>query len=127
MTDTFDPGERLVVVRAELFGPSEHTVVRLGVDTGATVTLVGVTPLELIGHEPSSSSSQTWITTGSGEEVVPRVSVDRIKVLGHERSNFPVLAHTLPLSTQVDGLLGLDYMRAHVLHIDFHRSAISLT
>lgn len=126
MTDTFDPGERLVVVRAELFGPSGHTVVRLAVDTGATVTLVGVTPLESIGHEPSSSSSQTWITTGSGEEVVPRVSVDRIKVL-HERSNFPVLAHTLPLSTQVDGLLGLDYMRAHVLQIDFHRSAISLT
>lgn len=100
---------------------------RLAVDTGATVTLVGVTPLELIGHEPSFSASQTWITTGSGEELGPRVSVDCIKVLGHERSNFPVLAHTLPLSTKVDGLLGLDYMRAHVLRIDFRQSAISLT
>ena len=47
--------------------------------------------------------------------------------MGHERSNFPVLAHTLPPSTSVDGLLGLDYMQAHVLRIDFRRSIISLT
>ena len=91
------------------------------------MTLLNVAPLELIGHEPSSSSSRIWITTGSREENVPRVSVDRIKAMGHERTNFPVLAHTLPSSTSVDGLLGLDYMQAHVLCIDFRRSAISLT
>lgn len=127
MTHTFDPGEGLVVVRAELFGPSGTTVVRLAVDTGATATLLNVAPLELVGHGPSTSSSRIWITTGSREEHVPRVNVECIRAMGHERSNFPVLAHTLPASTSVDGLLGLDYMRAHVLHIDFRRSEISLT
>ena len=67
------------------------------------------------------------MTTGSGEEHVPRVGVNRIEAMGHERSNFPVLAHTLPPSTSVDDLPGLDYVQAHVLRIDFRRSTISLT
>ena len=127
MTHPFDPGRGLIVVQSELFGPSGSIVLRLAVDTGATTTLLNVAPLEIVGYDPSSSSNRTRITTGSREENVPRVSVDCIKAMGHERSNFPVLAHTLPLSTSVDGLLGLDYMQAHVLRIDFRRSTISLT
>lgn len=104
-----------------------EAVVRLAVVTGATMTLLNVGPLRLVGHAPSSSSNRIRIATGSGQEHVPRVSVDCIKAMGHERSNFPVLAHTLPPSTGVDGLLGLDYMQAHVLCIDFRRSTVSLT
>ena len=102
-------------------------MLRLAVDTGATGTPLNVAPLEIVGYDPSSSSNRIRITTGSGEDRVPRVSVDRIKAMGHERSNFPVLAHTLPPGTSADGLLGLDYMQAHALRIDFRRSTISLT
>ena len=127
MTSRFEPDKDLVVVRSELYGPAGNTIVRLAVDTGATMTLLNVTPLKLVGHDPSSSSARIEVTTGSGVEHVPCVSVNSIKAMGHERTNFPVLAHTLPLSAGVDGVIGLDYMQARILRIDFRRSLISLT
>lgn len=127
MTDPFDPRRGLVVVQSELFGPSGSVVVRLAVDTGATMTTLNVASLRFVGYDPFSSSSRMAIATASGREHVPRVSVARIRAIGHERGDFPVLAHTLPPSTGIEGLLGLDYMQAHVLRIDFRLSTVSLT
>ena len=39
---------------------------------------------------------------------------------GQKRAEFSVLGHTLTPSTEVDGLLGLDYFRGLSLTIDFH-------
>jgi hypothetical protein len=46
--------------------------------------------------------------------------------MGQERNHFPVLAHTLPPSASVDGLLGLDFLREQVIQIDFRQGIISL-
>jgi hypothetical protein len=46
--------------------------------------------------------------------------------MGQERTDFPVLAHTLPPSASVDGLLGLDFLRRQIVTIDFRRGIISL-
>lgn len=51
------------------------------------------------------------MTTGSGVEFAPRVTLDRVMALGYQRSGFPVLGHTLPPSAGVDGLRGLDFFR----------------
>ena len=47
-------------------------------------------------------------------------------MLSQERNGFPVLAHTLPPSAHIDGLLGLDYMRGQMLTIDFRQATVSL-
>jgi hypothetical protein len=66
------------------------------------------------------------VTTGSGVEFAPRIAVARIVSLGQQRSQFPVLAHTLPPSASVDGLLGLDFFRGLVVNIDFRQGSVSL-
>jgi hypothetical protein len=53
--------------------------------------------------------------------------VARISSLGQDRTAFPVLAHTLPPSAAVDGVLGLDFLRGHALNIDFRTGQITLT
>ena len=50
-----------------------------------------------------------------------------IRALGQERTNFPLLGHTLPPSASIDGLLGLDFLRGQVLNIDFRQGTISLS
>jgi hypothetical protein len=40
--------------------------------------------------------------------------------------SFPIIAHTLPPSATVDGLLGLDFFRGQQLNIDFRRGEITL-
>jgi predicted aspartyl protease len=122
----FNPEQGLIVVQAEVFGPSGSIVLRLALDTGATGTMMNVAPLAAVGYDPSLAPDRVQVTTGSGVEFAPRISVARISALGQERGDFPVLAHTLPPSTSVDGLLGLDFLRGQALSIDFRRGTISL-
>ena len=126
MSFAFDPHQGLIIVRAELSGPSGNAVLRLALDTGATDTLVNVGMLVSIGCDPALAPDRRQITTGSGIEFVSHVTLSKIVALGHTRTEFPVLAHTLPPSTGVDGVLGLDFFRGHTLTLDFRIGQITL-
>ena len=52
MNFAFDPDRGLIVVRAELWGPSGSGVLQLALDTGATSTLINVGMLVAIGYDP---------------------------------------------------------------------------
>ena len=126
MRQTFDRSLGLVVVPEEVFGPSGSVVLRLAVDTGASQTMIKVGLLVAVGYDPSLVPERVQVTTGSGVEYAPRVVVSRMKALGSERERLPVLAHTLPTSAHIDGLLGLDYMGDQTLVIDFRESTVAL-
>lgn len=82
--------------------------------------------LVLIGYDPGAVERRVQITTGSGVEYVPRIPVRRIESLHTLREDFPLLCHTLPPTSMVDGLLGLDFLRNTNLQIDFKKGAIQL-
>jgi predicted aspartyl protease len=126
MTFRFDPGSGLIVVRAELKGPDRTAVLRLALDTGATATLINVGMLVALGYDPASAPDRTQVTTGSGVEYAPRITLRRIRALGLVRQRMTVLAHTLPPSAGVDGLLGVDFLRGEKLSIDFKKGRITV-
>jgi predicted aspartyl protease len=126
MSFPFEPQQGLIIVRAELWGPSGSAVLRLALDTGATGTVVNVGMLVAVGYDPALVPDRIQVTTGCGIEFVPRVILDKIVALGHERTGFPVLSHTLPPSAGVDGLLGLDFFRGQSLTIDFRDGQVRL-
>lgn len=126
MTHPFDPTRGIIVVQAELFGPVGSTILSLALDTGATATMINVAPLATIGYDLSASADLVQVTTGSSVEYVRCIRVDRIKALGHMREGLPVLAHTLPTSATIDGLLGIDFMQGRKLIVDFDLAAVSL-
>ena len=66
MSYTFDAQRGLVIVQAELFGPTGSIVLRLALDTGATGTMINVLPLTAIGYDPSLAPDRAQVTTGSG-------------------------------------------------------------
>ncbi len=123
----FNAKRGLIIIRAELFGPTGSIVLRLALDTGATGTMVNVGLLTAIGYDPSLAPDRVEVTTGSGVVYAPCLEVSRIKALGQERTNFSVLAHTLPPSAGVDGLLGLDFLREQELNIDFRYGRLTLS
>jgi predicted aspartyl protease len=127
MSLRFDPRQGLSVVPTELTGPSGSAVLRLALDTGATTTLVNAGLLVAIGCDPAHSTETVEVTTGSGLEYAPRVKLLRILALGESRTSFPVLAHTLPPSAGVDGLLGLDFLRGKTLTVDLREGELTLT
>lgn len=82
MSFVFNPHHGLIVVGAELYGPS-----------------------------------------GS---IVPRLGVERLSSLGRHRADLAILAHTLPPSAGIDGLLGLDFLRGQQLSINFREGTVTL-
>lgn len=127
MSFSFDPRQGLIVVRAELWGPAGSAVLQLALDTGATGTLVNVGMLVAVGYDPALTTDRFQVTTGSGVEFVPRIRLEKVATLGQERTEFPVLGHTLPPSAGVDGLLGLDFFRDQTLTLDFRVGEITLS
>jgi predicted aspartyl protease len=126
MSTAFNAQQGLIILRALLWGPTGQRSVQLALDTGATSTLVNTAILVTLGYDPAVSPDRVQMTTGSGVEYVPRLATDRIRVLGQERVNFALVAHTLPPSASVDGLLGLDFLRGQELMIDFRNGQLTL-
>jgi predicted aspartyl protease len=122
----FDPQRGLIVIPTRIWGPDGDIVARLALDTGATSTLLNWDLVVLVGYDPAAVASRVQVTTGSGVEFVPQVSLDKIEALGNERTDFGVLCHTLPPSATVDGVLGLDFMRGRRLVVDLRRGWMSL-
>jgi hypothetical protein len=127
MTFSFDPNQGLIIIQAELEGPSGTAILRLALDTGATGTLINIGMLVSIGYDPSLAPDRVQVTTGSGVEFVPRIRLNKITALGQDQTDFAVLCHTLPPSATVDGLLGLDFFRGQKLAIDFNKAEITLS
>lgn len=121
MSHAFDPHQGLIIVDTEVVGHSGTVILRLALDTGATTTLINIGLLLSIGYDPAASPDRVQITTGNGVEFVPRLNIKSLTALGKHLTNFPVLCHTLPPSSGVDGLLGLDFFRGSELDIDFTR------
>ena len=126
MSVSFEAQSGLVIVPVQVTGPSGLAVLRLALDTGATRTLINTSLLVALGYDPAASPDRTEVTTGSGVEFAALVETMKIVALGRERKHFPVLAHTLPPSAGVDGVLELDYLRGCVLTVDFRRGRVNL-
>lgn len=109
-----------------MVGPLGSSVLRLALDTGATWTVINVAMLVSIGYDPALAPDRLQVTTGSGVEYAPRIVLKKILSLGQERTDFPILGHTLSPSAGVDGLLGLDFFRERKLAVDFRKGRIKI-
>jgi predicted aspartyl protease len=127
MSESFDPAAGLIIVAARLWGPGGDAHLRLALDTGATRTVVRTNSLVSMGYDPVETTKRIRVTTGSGVEYVPLVPINRIDALCRQLRDFVAIAHTLPPSAGVDGVLGLDFLRRSRLTIDFRSGRVNLT
>ena len=123
----FEASKGLIIVPTRLYGINSDTIVRLALDTGATSSMINWDIAVLLGYDPASLNERVQITTGSGVEFAPKISLNKIEVMGKSIHNFHILCHTLPSSAMVDGLLGLDFFRGECLILDFRAGIINLS
>ena len=122
----FNPQHGLIIIVVRLFGPAGEYGARLALDTGASSTVISKEILVTIGYNPDALPKTVNFTTGSQVESASRVTVDKLQALGQERPHFSVIAHTLPPTASLDGPLGLDFFRNHILTLDFQNGQITL-
>ena len=126
MTTSFDPRRGLVTVEAEVAGPRGTTTVRLLLDTGAAVTMLHPDALAQIGYDLSTPRSWMRVATMDGVELLPLYIVNQVSAIGQSRPNLGVLGHALPIEANLNGLLGLNFLRGRRLTIDFRAGQVQL-
>ncbi|MEX0701342.1 MAG: retropepsin-like aspartic protease [Planctomycetales bacterium] len=126
MSFHFDPAHKHIRVEVEVEGIASSVVLGFALDTGSSRTTIPEGILLFLGYDPAVATRQVRVTTPSGVELRPLVTIRRISALGHERVDLPVVCRTLPSSADIEGLLGLDFFRGHELTLDFRQGEIRL-
>ena len=115
----FDPRASRIVIIAEIAGRIRTTRARLLLDTGASFSVLSEPILAELGYEPAVEGALTTLTTGSRQEQAWQLFIKELTGLGVSRKDFPVVCYNLPPEARLDGALGLDFLRGHVLTLDF--------
>lgn len=126
MNIPFDAEEGLIVVRAALTGPAGVRLIRLVLDTGASDTAINAGILIDLGYDIAAAAEHVPVATASGMETAAVVPIQKIIALGQQRTDLAVLTYPFPAELDIDGLLGLDFLREYVLRIDFRAGDIEL-
>ncbi len=66
------------------------------------------------------------IVTGSGFIIAPVVKLNWFSTFGIRMENFEVVAHTIPFSGPIDGLLGMDFLRKNKARVDIGDGIVEL-
>jgi clan AA aspartic protease (TIGR02281 family) len=121
----FDPKSPVIVLYARLSN-SQTRRITLALDTGATYTMIPWDIAEALGYEPALSKKKAVITTASGVEKAPLITIDSISVLGKEARDVECIVHDLPEVSRVDGLLGLSFLRRFKVCLDFKEGIMEI-
>lgn len=126
MKTSFDKESNIIVVYAELKGKKNTIVVKMALDTGTSFTIIPWDIAEKLGFDPKNSPDKVLLTTGSGQEDVPRVTIPLVTALGKKAKNLEVVVMDLPKASHVDSLLGLNFLCNRKLVINFKKGIIDL-
>ena len=108
---TFDPRENCILVDASVWGPRSHTDLRLLLDTGASQTIVRPEILDDLGYSPRDGDRVAAVSSPVGREYGYTIRLKRFKCLGLSFEDLSVLALDLPEQTDIDGLLGWNFLQ----------------
>ncbi len=110
---TFDPADDLIIVHARLWGADgQERELRLVVDTGAGPTIIAPELLDELGYSARQHGEQVASTRSiAGREQGYILRVKQLECLGMVEQDFRVYAQDLPSGWDIDGLLGLSFLR----------------
>ncbi|KPK96993.1 MAG: hypothetical protein AMJ95_11400 [Omnitrophica WOR_2 bacterium SM23_72] len=122
----FSYPQGLILCRAKICGKGKPVLLKMAIDTGSTKTIIPPEAALSIGINPAHSKRTTEITTGSGTVMCPVVTIPKFSCLGITCKKLDVVCHNLPPESPVEGLLGLDFFKGHLVIIDFHKGTLEV-
>lgn len=124
----FDPRANAIVVPAMVTGLGDILPkgLHLVFDSGASLTTLPWEFLISLGYDPEASRRRRRVVTGSSVEYAPIVEVRALSAFNETVEDLEVLCHDLPEAAQVDGLLGMNFLRHFDVHILFSKGILEL-
>ena len=118
--------EDVIIVNATIEGKFKF---RLALDTAATHTTIDSNVLYFSGYELKNSNGEKEVETSNGIIVVETFNISQIECLAIIKLEFEVqvydfLAHGI--TTDYDGVIGLNFLKEHKFCINIIRGEISI-
>lgn len=88
--------------------------------------MVSIEAALAIGIDPTKSKRHLEITTASGVVFVPVMQLPALECFGRQIKNVEVVCHNLPPESPVEGLLGLNFLKAAKVVLDFAQDTIEV-
>ena len=115
-----------MLCKAIVAGPQGPHDATLLLDTGSNYTVVTYEILEKVGCSAAMSRAHIRITTANGVIVAPRVRTQALTIFDRKIADAEVVAHDLPFSGPIDGLLGMDVLVVLRARIDIGAAQVEL-
>ena len=125
-TIPFKISDPVIVVNVLVRGPKNGKLIKMVVDTGASITSIPSDIALAIGVDPSKSTKKIEIITASGTEYVPIIIVPSVQFLGFSLKNVEIACLNLPPQSTVSGLLGLNILKKFDLSFKFREGIIQI-
>ena len=116
----------LLVVQCILWRGSRYIILRMAVDSGASLVMIKPDILVGLGYDLTAAPPMTIYGIHAQALTAPQVTLERFGVIGAEEANVDCLALSLPPQVGLDGLVGLSYLQRFSL-VTFNFSDNSLT
>ncbi len=120
----FDITREIILCKVKLTNNKQSIISKLAVDTGASFTMISVETALSIDIDPSNAARHIEITTASGVIFAPVIKIPSFECFGIKIKNLEVICHNLPPESCVEGLLGLNFLKAAKVIIDFSKNTI---
>jgi clan AA aspartic protease (TIGR02281 family) len=119
----FEKRGQVVVVEVML---NKTLPVKLVVDTGATFTMISAATAKELSIDPQQAPRTMPFQTANGVIQAPLANLESVMVGGMEIKNLTAAIHDAVPSTQVAGLLGLNFLSNFRLDIDTDKGVLHL-
>ena len=117
----------IILVEVVFVGRNKKIIpVKMVMDTGASITTIPVEVAVALGANPAKSRRRIEMTTASGMEYLPMVTIAGVKFFNFEINNVDVVCHTLPPGSAVLGLLGLNILKRFNIHLKFRENLLEV-
>ena len=122
------PPSRLIIVRLRVEGVNAGSFrdLPVGLDTGASLTLIPPQIAEAVGYDMSNPKEVRPIITGGGRIFSKVITVRQLTAIGETVEDIDVLCHDLPNESKVRGLLGLNFLERFDINISFSTGTIEI-
>jgi predicted aspartyl protease len=96
-------------------------------DTWAIYTAISWETAKDRGYDPAGSPERVPVITANGVIEVPKLRVQRVAFRELAAQEIDVICHDIPELAEIEGLIGLSFLKHFRLVVDFKRGILDIT
>ena len=116
----------IILKRVRIDGISASREVDMILDTGAMYTAISWDIAKDIGYDPAVAPNRVSIITANGVIEVPKIKVKAIGFRELHAEDVEVICHDIPEIAEIEGLMGLTFLKNFRILLDFINRTIEI-